>query len=114
MNGHVFAVELQDLDPRLSVLVKDGFGCCAVNDNGFRFQLFDGVLEASSEELAFALEDAKKQTVSTLLDIKVLPKTMTDGYSSWWRVGDTEVSERKENVACYNDMLAHLKDARKY
>lgn len=56
MNGHVFAVELQDLDPRLSVLVKDGFGCCAVNDNGFRFQLFDGVLEASSEELAFALD----------------------------------------------------------
>ena len=43
-----------------------------------------------------------------------MPKTMTDGYSSWWRVGDTEVSERKENVACYNDMLAHLKDARKY
>lgn len=24
---------------------------------------------------------------------------MTDGYSSWWRVGDTEVSERKENLA---------------
>ena len=67
------------------------------------------------DELMAALEDAKKvKNVPVLFDIKVLPKTMTDGYSSWWRVGDTEVSERKENVACYNDMLAHLKDARKY
>ena len=67
------------------------------------------------DELMAALEDAKKvKNVPVLFDIKVLPKTMTDGYSSWWRVGDTEVSEREENVACYNDMLAHLKDARKY
>ena len=39
---------------------------------------------------------------------------MTDGYGSWWRVGDTEVFERPENVAAYEDHLAHVKDARKY
>ena len=39
---------------------------------------------------------------------------MTDGYDSWWRVGDTEVSERQENLDAYADHLAHVKDARKY
>ena len=66
------------------------------------------------EDLKAAFEDAKKQTVPVLFDIKVLPKTMTDGYGSWWRVGDTEVSERPENLAAYQDHLAHEKDARKY
>ena len=73
-----------------------------------------GYTVCSLEELEAALEDAKKQKVSTLIDIKVLPKTMTDGYDSWWRVGDTEVSERPENLAAYQDHLAHVKDARKY
>lgn len=49
-----------------------------------------------------------------LIDIKVLPKTMTDGYGAWWRVGDTEVSENPLNLAAYQDHLAHEKDARKY
>ena len=67
------------------------------------------------EELVAAFEDAKKvKNVPVLFDIKVLPKTMTDGYSSWWRVGDTEVSERKENLAAYADLQAHLKEVRKY
>ena len=32
------------------------------------------------EQLKEAIEDAKKQSVSTLIDIKVLPKTMTGDY----------------------------------
>lgn len=47
------------------------------------------------EQLKEALEDAKKQEVSTLIDIKVLPKTMTDGYDSWWNVGVAEVSNNE-------------------
>lgn len=66
------------------------------------------------EELDAALKDSLGQEVSTLIDIKVLPKTMTDGYGSWWRVGDTEVSQRQENLDAYADHLAHVKDARKY
>lgn len=46
------------------------------------------------EELEAALEDAEKQTLSTLIDIKTLPKTMTDGYDSWWHVGIASVSEK--------------------
>mgnify|MGYP000481250841 FL=1 len=44
------------------------------------------------DELKAAIEDAKKQTVSTLIDMKVLPKTMSAGYENWWRVGVAEVS----------------------
>ena len=67
------------------------------------------------EELVAAFEDAKKvKNRPVLFDIKVLPKTMTDGYGSWWRVGDTEVSERQENLDAYASHLEHVKDARKY
>ena len=48
-------------------------------------------------ELKAALEDAKKQTVACLFDLKVIPKTMTDGYESWWDVGIATTSE-KESV----------------
>ncbi len=66
-------------------------------------------------ELRAAFADARKvKNTPVLFDIKVLPKTMTDGYGSWWRVGDTEVSERPENLAAYKDHLAHVKNARKY
>ena len=66
-------------------------------------------------ELKAAVEDAKTvKDRPVLIDIKVLPKTMTDGYGSWWRVGDTEVSENPANLKAYEDHLAHLKDARKY
>ncbi|MEG0669101.1 MAG: 3D-(3,5/4)-trihydroxycyclohexane-1,2-dione acylhydrolase (decyclizing) [Clostridium sp.] len=54
------------------------------------------------DELKSALEDSKKQTRSTLIDIKVMPKTMTNGYKAWWNVGVAEVTAenniRKENI----------------
>lgn len=50
-------------------------------------------------ELIAALEDAKKQEVSTLIDIKVLPKTMTNGYGSWWRTGTAQVAKKAKIVA---------------
>lgn len=82
--------------------VVEGYGC-------------KGYTCRTMEELVAAFEDAKKiKDVPVLFDIKVLPKTMTDGYDSWWRVGDTEVSERQENLDAYADHLAHEKIARKY
>lgn len=47
------------------------------------------------EQLKAALEDARKQQASTLIDMKVLPKTMTSGYDSWWNVGIAEVSDKE-------------------
>lgn len=66
------------------------------------------------DELKAALEDAKKQTVSTLIDIKVLPKTMTDGYGGWWRVGVNEVSQSDSVREAYEDQQKMIRKARKY
>ena len=67
------------------------------------------------KELYEAIEDSKKiQNVPVLFDIRVLPKSMTDGYGAWWRCGDVEVSEIPEQLKVYEDHLAHEKAARKY
>ncbi len=68
----------------------------------------------SAEELRAALIDAKKQEVSTLIDIKVAPKSMTHGYGGWWHVGVSQAPRcEKQKKALQNkkDMLAK---ARKY
>jgi 3D-(3,5/4)-trihydroxycyclohexane-1,2-dione acylhydrolase (decyclizing) len=66
------------------------------------------------KELHEALEDSKKQKTSTLLDIKVLPKTMTDGYESWWNVGVAEVSEKTTIQDAHKDRMYGLAKARRY
>ncbi|PGW32721.1 3D-(3,5/4)-trihydroxycyclohexane-1,2-dione acylhydrolase (decyclizing) [Bacillus cereus] len=68
----------------------------------------------SIEQLQEALIDAKKQTVSTLIDIKVLPKTMTNGYDSWWHVGVAEVSNSQSVQAAYESKVSNLQKARSY
>ncbi|WP_198672718.1 3D-(3,5/4)-trihydroxycyclohexane-1,2-dione acylhydrolase (decyclizing) [Photorhabdus sp. CRCIA-P01] len=45
------------------------------------------------QQLLYALQEAQKQTVPVLIDIKVLPKTMTHDYESWWRIGTAQVAE---------------------
>ena len=66
------------------------------------------------EELKEALIDAKKQTVSTLIDIKVLPKTMTDGYNSWWNVGLASVTGVKGQQEAYENLIENRGKARRY
>ena len=67
------------------------------------------------EEMKQAIKEAKKiKDIPVVFDIRVLPKSMTEGYGSWWRVGDTEVSENERNIAAYKDHLAHMEHARKY
>ncbi|MES5396344.1 3D-(3,5/4)-trihydroxycyclohexane-1,2-dione acylhydrolase (decyclizing) [Bacillus amyloliquefaciens] len=66
------------------------------------------------EELKAALEDAKTQDVSTLIEMKVLPKTMTDGYDSWWHVGVAEVSEQESVQRAYEAKETKLKSAKQY
>ena len=82
--------------------IAEGYGCKAYTIH-------------SLAELKDAIADAKKiDGVPVLFDIRVLPKSMTDGYGAWWRVGDTAVSENQRNLDAYQDHLAHEKDARKY
>ncbi len=66
------------------------------------------------EELEFALLDSQKQTVSTLIDIKVLPKSMTDGYGAWWHVGVASTSQNEAVQTAYENKKANLEKARKY
>ncbi|MGM0877310.1 MAG: 3D-(3,5/4)-trihydroxycyclohexane-1,2-dione acylhydrolase (decyclizing) [Bacillota bacterium] len=67
------------------------------------------------EELKSALEDAKKQDKSTLIEMKVLPKTMTDGYEgSWWNLGVPEVSNQEGVQKAYELKQQKLRNAKQY
>ena len=66
------------------------------------------------DELRDALADSLKQTKPVLIDIKVLPKTMTDGYGSWWNVGCSDVPRTEGGRKALADRKAHLNEARKY
>ncbi len=68
----------------------------------------------NEEELRQAVEDSKKQTVSTLIDIKVLPKTMTNGYESWWNVGCAEVAKKESVLKASEEVKKQRGIARRY
>jgi 3D-(3,5/4)-trihydroxycyclohexane-1,2-dione acylhydrolase (decyclizing) len=69
---------------------------------------------SSVAQLEAALADARTQTVSTLIDIKVLPKTMIHGYLSWWRVGVAQVSTSERTNAAAKKLNEQLAKARQY
>ncbi len=66
------------------------------------------------DELEFALKDSLKQEVSTLIDIKVLPKTMTDGYDSWWNTGVPSVSPSQKVNDAFKAKEEKINKARRY
>ena len=66
------------------------------------------------EELKRALRGARRSKVSTLIDIKALPKTMTDGYDSWWNVGAAEVTKSKSGQEAYKRVVENRRRARQY
>ena len=66
------------------------------------------------DQLAEALEMAKKDTLSTLIEIKVLPGTMTEGYESFWRVGTPKIAESENVQKAGQKMREVVKDARKF
>ena len=66
------------------------------------------------EELEAALIDSKKQDVSTLIDIKVLPKSMTDGYGAWWHVGIASTSSKEAVNTAFKNKDENLRKARKF
>lgn len=66
------------------------------------------------EELEAAVIDSKKQAISTLIDIKVLPKTMTHGYDAWWNVGVAEVSKKEGIQESFKRNQTNLEKARAY
>ncbi len=65
-------------------------------------------------ELVDALEDAKKQEIACLFDLKVIPKTMTDGYESWWNVGIATTSEKESVREACEGVMKGRSESREY
>ncbi|WP_270169048.1 3D-(3,5/4)-trihydroxycyclohexane-1,2-dione acylhydrolase (decyclizing) [Paenibacillus sp. SYP-B4298] len=64
------------------------------------------------EELRAALELAKVEPGSTLIEVQVLPGTNTGDYESWWRVGVAEVSESEAVLSAAKEQEERLKRVR--
>ena len=65
-------------------------------------------------ELEAAIEDAKTQEVACLFDLKVIPKTMTDGYEAWWNVGIATTSQKDSVNAACESVMEGRSQARSY
>lgn len=48
------------------------------------------------------------------IDVKVLPKSMTHGYESWWRCGIAAVADKPEINKAADKMNAMVKKIRQY
>ncbi|TKI02328.1 hypothetical protein FCN80_25345 [Martelella alba] len=81
--------------------IAEGYGCKS-------YQV------STLQQLEDALADARSQTISTLVDIKVLPKTMVHKYFSWWRVGGAQVSRSEKIQAVARMLNDNLHKARQY
>ncbi|GGD86129.1 3D-(3,5/4)-trihydroxycyclohexane-1,2-dione acylhydrolase (decyclizing) [Paenibacillus nasutitermitis] len=68
----------------------------------------------SAEELREALLKAKEETVTTLIEIPVIPGTNTDGYESWWNVGIPAVSGSGKVLEAHAEMQKMLRTAKAY
>lgn len=68
----------------------------------------------NEEELREALKDSLKQQNSTLIDIKVLPKSMTHGYDGWWNVGCTANPKNDKQKEALKTRQKMLEKARRY
>lgn len=65
-------------------------------------------------ELESAVLDSLKQTKPVLIDIKVLPKSMTDGYGGWWNVGCSDIPRTEKGKEALAEKTEKLEQARKY
>ena len=75
---------------------------------------FKSYTARTEDELAAALRDSLTQTAPVLIDIKVMPKSMTHGYGGWWNVGITELPENEKQKSVLAEKIEKLKSARKY
>ena len=66
------------------------------------------------EGLRTAIAESKRAERSTLIEIMVLPGTMTEGYENFWRVGTASVSEKVSVQHAYEAMNREVQNLRKY
>lgn len=62
----------------------------------------------SYERIEAAFDEAKREERTSVIIIPVLPKTMSPGYETWWRVAVAEVSNSEDVVAAYEQTQEHI------
>ncbi len=72
-----------------------------------------GLSARTLEEFRRAVRKALKESRSTVIDVKVTPKSMTGGYDSWWRVGTAEVSRNPQVAEAAARLKKEIDRARK-
>ncbi|KHE73249.1 3D-(3,5/4)-trihydroxycyclohexane-1,2-dione acylhydrolase (decyclizing) [Halobacillus sp. BBL2006] len=75
---------------------------------------FDTFRAKNDQELEEAIKQAQQSENSTLIDIKVLPKTMTDGYESFWNVGISEHSANENVMDKVKEVVSMRTKAKQY
>lgn len=74
----------------------------------------DTFTATNNAELEEAVEQTKQSDTSTLIHIKVLPKTMTAGYEGFWNVGVSEASSNSNVTSKAKEMVEKRKQAKQY
>ncbi len=69
---------------------------------------------SSYDLLRSAIRDAKANTEISVIVIPVLPKTMSQGYQTWWRVGVAEVSNSDRVNDAFRDMQDRISEVKEY
>lgn len=62
----------------------------------------------NAAELRAAIESARGESVTTLIEIAVVPGSNTGNYESWWHVGVPEVSVSSKVTEAYETMNSNL------
>ena len=73
-----------------------------------------GLRASNVEEFRKAMRRALRAKGPVVIHTRVSPKSMTQGYESWWRVGTAEVSSNPEVAKAAQEMKEELKKARKF
>lgn len=73
-----------------------------------------GLRARTLEEFRRAVKKALRESRSTVIDVKVAPKSMSGGYESWWRVGTAEVSRRRKVQEAAAAMKKEIDKTRKF
>jgi len=66
------------------------------------------------QELEDAILDARSQELPCLFDLKIIPKTMTDGYESWWNIGIAEETQKESGRQAAASVMEERSKARAY
>lgn len=73
-----------------------------------------GYSVATMDQFRAAVKSALAGSVSTVIDAKVTPKSMTHDYESWWRVGTAQVSQNPKVEAAARKITKEVESARKF